>query len=309
MKNGGKKSGNYGLSASSCPVGKFDVLGRNAHGQDFNTWPITEKASDSDYAREIVYNANRLLARADIVNPVTEDVPNIVAFVHKTDFSKSHKRHLLNALEKFSEFNGVNDKDGKFWHFKKPHPSRKLPKYLTQDELRTLVKAARDYRELAMLSVFCTGGLRLAELCGLNMEDVEFERKEFRVRHAKFDKEGEVPMGAECEDILRQFIDAFHGPRAGPRTPLFKNIRGNWLSHHACGDIIRKCGARGGISKNVTPHVLRHSFATAMVGNGCDIFHLSRMPGHNDIATTQIYLHVVNEKMREQYDKGVPRLA
>lgn len=200
------------------------------YGQDFHTWLITEKAHDSDYAREIVYNANRLLARANIVNPVTEDVPNIVAFVHKTDFSKSHKRHLLNALEKFLEFRGVNDKDGKFWHFKKPHPSRKFHKYLTQDELRTLVRAARDYRELAMLSMFCTGGFRLAELCGINLEGVDFERKQFRVKHAKFDKEREVPLSAECEGVLRQYIEAYHCPKAGPKTPLFKSIRGTGCS-------------------------------------------------------------------------------
>ncbi|WP_238540777.1 tyrosine-type recombinase/integrase [Methanomassiliicoccus luminyensis] len=98
-------------------------------------------------------------------------------------------------------------------------------------------------------------------------------------------------------------------PEGRPRTPLFKSQRGNRLSCHAAADVIAKCGARAELPQKIIPHVLRHSFATAMVGNGCDIWHLSNMLGNNDIGTTQIYLHVNNEKLREQYDKGVPRLA
>lgn len=309
MKNGGKKSSKSALLRSSCPVDKFDLLGVNAYGQDLYTRLISEKAPDVDHTKGVVWNANRLLARVNIFNPVMEDVPGIVAKVHQSEFSKSHKRHLLGALEKMLEFKGVKDKDGKFWHFKKPQPRRKLPKYLTQDEMRRLVRTARDYREPAALSVLCTGGLRLAELCGLNLEDVDFERKYFKVRHAKFDKEREVPMSEECEAILRQYLDAFHSPRAGPKTPLFKSIRGTRMSPHAVQNMIAKCGERTGLRDKLTPHVLRHSFATATVGNGCDIWHLSQMLGHNDIATTQIYLHVINEKLREQYDKGCPRLA
>lgn len=124
------------------------------------------------------------------------------------------------------EFKGIKDAEGKFYRFKKPNAKRKLPKYLTQDEIRVLVKSARDFRDYAMLAVFCTAGTRLMDLVMLNIEDIDFTRKQIRIKHAKFDKEREVPLADECGAILRQYIESYHGPKAGPRAPLFKSARG-----------------------------------------------------------------------------------
>lgn len=312
MTKNGKNGQKAGQDKCLCPVenaGKdFSRLGTNKWGQDIHTWLITEKALDERYALYMAYNVNRLMARTNVLHPTPADVPRMQAWVVKSDFSKSHKRHLLRSLELYLEFRDIRNEAGDFFKFRKPNATRKLPTYLTQDEMRRLVRAARDYRELAFLALYCTTGVRLREGVGLNIGDLNFEKKIVTVKHAKFDKEREIDLSDETISILKKYIEAYHGPNPGPRTPLFKSQRGNRWSPHAASDAITKCGERAGLDTRVTPHVLRHSFATAMVGNECDIFHLSKMLGHSRISTTEIYLHVNNEKRREAFERGVPTL-
>jgi|GEM_PF-3499421 len=308
MKRSTKKSCSVKQAKATCPVRKFSALATNEWGQDFITWLIVEKGCDARYAKDTTYNANRLMVRTNTVRIVAGDPERIAAWIHGSEFSKSHKRHMLRALEYYLEFLGVRDPRGDFYKFKKPTVRGKVPKYLTQEDMRRLIRGAKDYRELAMLSVFCTAGLRLSELSGLNIEDMDFDGMKIKVRHAKFDKQREVPLSAEIVPILRNYIEAYHGDTPKPATPFFESIRGNRWSCHAIGSALAMCGERAGLKQKVTPHMLRHSFATAMVGNGCDLFHLSKMLGHTDLATTQIYLHVVGKAMREQYDMGVPSI-
>jgi len=279
----------------------------NEWGQDFLTWLTVEKALDADYAQNLSYYANGLLLRTDCVKPTQSDVPRLQTYIIQSDWSKSYKRHVLRSLELYLEFLGIRDPRGNLYSFRKPRGSRKLPSYLTQDEMRKLVRATRNLRESALITLYCTTGLRLREALGLNIRDVDFEGKVLHVKHAKFDKEREVPMSDDLITVLKLYLEAYHrNPR--PTDPLFLSQRGGRWSANAAADTIARCGERAGIDRKVTPHMLRHSFATAMVGNGCDIFHLSKMMGHNKISTTEIYLHVNSEAMREQYDSAVPNL-
>ena len=116
-------------------------------------------------------------------------------------------------------------------------------------------------------------------------------------------------MSADCERVLKAYIDKYvNDPERRPDWPLFKSLRGTRASPHAISDVVHRCGKRAGITQRVSPHVLRHSFATAMIGNGCDLFHLSDILGHTNIDTTTIYLHINNDARRQAFEKGVPRI-
>jgi site-specific recombinase XerD len=194
-------------------------------------------------------------------------------------------------------------------HFKKPSKGKRLPKYLTQDEMRKLVRATRNYREFAILTIFCTTGLRLNEVRMLNLRDLDFGRQTITVRCAKLSRDREVPMSEDCARVLKVYIERYlEKEERSQEMPLFRSLRGSRPCPHALGDIVKKCGMRAGFTQSVYPHLLRHSFATAMIGNGCDLFHLSDILGHSNIETTTIYLHVNNDARRAAFEKGVPRI-
>lgn len=273
------------------------------NGQGFRAWLMTEKGLSETWARNTAWNVNRMLVREDLPFPEKADAEALALRILQSDLSKSHKRNLLKGLEHYMEY------IGKPVHFKKPSKGRRLPRYLTQDELRKLVRSARNYREFALLTVFCTTGMRLNEVRMLNLGDLNFARKVITVRCAKMGRDREVPMSADCERVLRAYIDKYIEERQRrPDAPLFRSIRGLRASPHAISDIVRKCGIRAGIDQRVSPHVLRHSFATAMIDNGCDLFHLSDILGHTNIGTTTIYLHINNDARRQAFEKGVPRI-
>jgi len=244
-----------------------------------------------------------LLVREDMPFPEKTDAEALAFKLLQSDLSKSHKRNMLKAIEHYMQY------IGKPVHFKKPTKGKRLPRYLTQDELRKLVRSARNYREFALLTVFCTTGARLNEVRMLNIGDVNFGRRAITVRCAKLSRDREVPMSEDCERVLKAYVERyFSNDERVPSASLFKSLRGTRPSPHAISDVVRKCGKRAGITQRVSPHVLRHSFATAMIGNGCDLFHLSDILGHTNIETTTIYLHVNNEARRLAFDKGVPRI-
>lgn len=277
----------------------MDIL--NAQG--FTAWLMTEKGLSDKWARDTTWYVVKRLTAADIPFPEKKDAENLAYKILCSSYSKSHKRNLLKAIEHYMEYTG------KPVHFKKPNKGKRLPKYLTQDQMRKLVRATRNYREFALLTIFCTTGLRLNELRMLNIGDLDFTRRCLTVRCAKLSRDREVPLSEDCARVMNAYIDRYYkeGQRK-PDTPLFMSIRGVRASPHAISDTVKKCGRRAGLTQSVYPHLLRHSFATAMIGNGCDLFHLSDILGHSNIETTTIYLHINNEARRAAFEKGVPRI-
>lgn len=145
MTKNGKNGQKTGQDKCLCPVKDFSELGTNKWGQDIITWLITEKAHDDRYAPGTAYNVRRLMVRTNVLHPTAADVPRMQAWIMQSDFSKSHKRHLLRSLELYLEFLDIRNEEGKFFKFRKPNANRKLPTYLTQDEMRALVMESALY--------------------------------------------------------------------------------------------------------------------------------------------------------------------
>ena len=196
-----------------------------------------------------------------------------------------------------------------------PKQRRKLPSVLTQDEVAKLIEAAGRapdrfwaLRSRAMLEVMYGSGLRVSELLGLGSGSVSLTDGFLRVM-GKRSKERVVPLGQPAVNAVRDYVSAARPHYAGRKTSptLFLNHRGGRLSRMGFLKILRSCVALAGISRRVTPHTLRHSFATHLLEGGADLRAVQEMLGHSSIVTTQIYTHVDREYLRETHRTFHPR--
>ena len=184
-----------------------------------------------------------------------------------------------------------------------PAPKRgeRLPRYLTEEETHRLFEAVHDSpRDSAIVHVLAFGGLRVGELCRLSLEDLEFERNVLHVRSGKGDKDREVVL----EERSRAAIDRYLTDRAlagEGTTRLFP------VSPVTVERIIRRAARDAGIPRQVTPHMLRHTLATALLSRGCDIRYIQKLLGHASVSTTQIYTHVDTTALRGAYEKAKPQ--
>jgi integrase/recombinase XerD len=196
-----------------------------------------------------------------------------------------------------------------------PKRRRKLPGVLTQDEVARLIDAAGRapdrfwaLRSRAMLEVMYGSGLRVSELLGLETGNLVLADGFLRVM-GKRSKERVVPMGQPAVSAVWDYLSAGRPHYAGKRTSpsLFLNQRGGKLTRMGFLNILRACVALAGINRCVTPHTLRHSFATHLLEGGADLRAVQEMLGHASIATTQIYTHVDREYLRETHRTFHPR--
>jgi integrase/recombinase XerD len=200
---------------------------------------------------------------------------------------------------------------------------RRLPHVLSIEQMRALLASPplgvpEGVRDRALLELLYACGLRASELCGLRAQDIDLEKGLVRCR-GKGDKERMVPLGAEARQSLENYLSfarpkiiekaALRGvKKVGRRTnQLFLGKNGEPLKREMLYFIVRHHAERAGLPLWVTPHTLRHSFATHLLQNGADLRVIQEMLGHVDIATTQIYTHVETHHLRETYRRAHPR--
>jgi integrase/recombinase XerD len=194
-----------------------------------------------------------------------------------------------------------------------PKLRRKLPETLSRPEMEKLLAApsggdAYSIRDRAMLELFYSSGLRISELSGLALQQVDLEHGFVRV-FGKGSKERVVPLGAKARDAVAVYLTAARPRLVKPRTgsELFISERGRAISRKTLWVIVKKYAARAGLSQNVKPHLLRHSFATHLLSGGADLRAIQEMLGHASIGTTQIYTAVENSRLLDQHAKFHPR--
>jgi integrase/recombinase XerD len=194
-----------------------------------------------------------------------------------------------------------------------PRKSQRLPQVLTRDEVGRLLSAPRGtepaaLRDRALLELMYACGLRASEAIGLDVRDVDLEIGVLRAR-GKGSKERMVPVGREAVAATRAYLErgraAFVGLGDEPR--LFVNRRGGGLTRQGLYKIVQRHARAVGLADRMSPHTLRHTFATHLLAGGCDLRSLQEMLGHADIATTQIYTHLSAERLKDAYFKAHPR--
>ncbi|MFV1985826.1 MAG: site-specific tyrosine recombinase XerD [Gemmatimonadota bacterium] len=194
-----------------------------------------------------------------------------------------------------------------------PRAGRPLPDVLNVHEIELLLAAITPdrpsaFRDRAILEVLYGCGLRVSELCGLRTRDTDLEARLVRVL-GKGSKERLVPLGADARHALRRYFRELR-PRldkGGSEGRVFLNRSGRPLSRMGVWKILRQYAERAGLTKRVTPHTLRHSFATHLLEGGADLASVQEMLGHADISTTEIYTHVDRSLLRQVHREHHPR--
>ena len=190
----------------------------------------------------------------------------------------------------------------------------KLPRVLSEDEVVRLlnqpdITTAEGFRDRTMLEVLYATGMRVSELINLTLERVDLNMK-YIIAFGKGSKERIVPLGSVAAEFLQQYLEKVrpkltHEDRN--TNIVFLAFGGHELTRQRFWQIIRAYGRKANINKALTPHILRHSFATHLLDNGADLRSVQELLGHSDISTTQIYTHLTNKRLRDIYAKFHPR--
>jgi integrase/recombinase XerD len=194
-----------------------------------------------------------------------------------------------------------------------PRRGKRLPEVLTRGEVQALLAQPQgsdpaSLRDRALLEVMYACGLRASEVIGLAVSDVDLDEGLLRAR-GKGSKERIVPIGRIAVDALRAYLA--HGRpvlvRLTGDNALFVNFRGQALTRQGLYKIVRRHAVSAGLADRMSPHTLRHTFATHLLSGGCDLRSVQEMLGHADVATTQLYTHLSRERLKEVYFKAHPR--
>jgi integrase/recombinase XerC len=290
----------------------------------------TVRAYESDLAQFLAFLADRLGRRRGELTLLDFDHPNIRAFVasqHKLGNTRSSAARKLAAIRAFGRYlrrEGLIEGDPAAL-VGTPRREQRLPAHLGETEVARLLEMpdsgrALGRRDRAILELFYASGLRLSELVGLNVDDVNLSGRVVRVL-GKGRKERIVPFNRSTEAAIRAWLKDWAAlsdggarrPPAGPRrsrkpeTPLFLNYQGRRLSARSVDRLVRRyvsaCSTRFGIS----PHALRHSFATHLLERGADLRAIQELLGHARLSTTQRYTHVNAAQLIDAYRKAHPK--
>jgi integrase/recombinase XerD len=196
-----------------------------------------------------------------------------------------------------------------------PRVGRALPKYLTEEEVEQLLKeadkagTAEGQRDANILELLYATGLRVSELVSLNVQDIDFEESYIRC-WGKGSKERIVYAHDRALDGLQDYLSTSRMSLLGQNkeeAALFVNHRGERLTRQWVWNILKTYSKRAGIDRKITPHTLRHSFATHLLQKGASLRHVQELLGHSSISTTQVYTHLTTEHLRDEYEKSHPR--
>ncbi|KAF1086506.1 Tyrosine recombinase XerD [Sporotomaculum syntrophicum] len=242
-------------------------------------------------------------------------VLNYLLELKKTGRSSATISRHMAALKAYCRFlvdEQVLDSDP-MANLESPGLQKKLPGVLAQDEVEKLLDQPRigntgGLRDKAMLELMYATGMRVSELLTLDLHHVDCEHGYVRCT-GKGSKERIIPVGTIARNFLLEYLGRGRPKILGGKVEnaLFLNMRGQRLTRQGFWKIIKKYALEAGITKIITPHTLRHSFATHLLENGADLRALQEMLGHADITTTQIYTHLTQSKLREVYNKHHPR--
>ncbi|MCL5803304.1 MAG: site-specific tyrosine recombinase/integron integrase [Thermoplasmataceae archaeon] len=219
------------------------------------------------------------------------------------NFSKNSQYIAIHAVKLLFRSSGITPP----MNLIPPKRSRKMPNYLSEKEASMLIKASeKDLLTNLIVSLLLYTGLRVGELCRINIDNIDTDEGVITVKGGKGDRDRIVIIPEICKDLSHKYLMERYGKNARDNAFLIshKNTRFNPSTVER---IVKRVSAEAGIQKKVTPHVLRHTFATSVLRMGGDIRFIQQILGHASVATTQIYTHVDENTLREMYNKFGPK--
>lgn len=241
----------------------------------------------------------------DILKLSTNDVRDFLYQDRITAKTRAHYLTVINSFYAFlidNKFISINPTET----IKLPKLEKKLPEYLTIEEVDRILNINPtkpiDYRNIAMLETIYASGLRVSELVNLKVNNIDFNECIIRI-YGKGSKERIVPINDSSKNALEIYINDYRTflLKGKDSEYVFINNFGNKISRQGFFKILKKVCDENGINKHVSPHTLRHSFATHLLNNGADLRAIQELLGHSNLTTTQIYSHLSNEKVKEDY--------
>lgn len=243
-------------------------------------------------------NKKLIYATRDDIRNFFDDQDNVV-------LTKTHYLTVFNSFYKYLIFTGKiknNPTDG----IKHPKLSKKLPDYLTNEEIDKLfdIRLLKpiDYRNKAMLEVLYATGTRISELINLELNQMDFDECIIRVT-GKGKKDRIIPLGDTAMNALKNYILNYRIflVKSNDNNYVFLNKNGNKISRQGFFKILKSLANDAGIKKDISPHTIRHSFATNLLNNGADLRVIQELLGHENLQTTEIYSHLTNKKIEDDY--------
>lgn len=270
------------------------------------------KLSDNTYQsyENNLKQFKKYLIDNDIVNS-SKDVSTemLKEYLYQLNLSNKSKSHYLTVLKSYYSFltkEGVI-KNNPTNAIKMPKIEKKLPNYLTIEEVDKLLdirlEKPTDYRNKAMLELLYATGMRISELTNLKLSQVDFDDDIVRVL-GKGKKERTIPLNDTAIFTLKEYINDYRPFLLKLNTSeyIFINNFGNKISRQGFFKILKKLCVKAEINKEVSPHTLRHSFATHLLNNGADLRIIQELLGHENLVTTEIYAHLQNQKIKDDYE-------
>lgn len=268
----------------------------------------TVESYKNDLNKFSLFNKNK-----NIKDITSTDLKEYVKYLNNELSSSRSISRNISCIKSFYKFLNIekyiNDNPSDVLY--EPKIKKSLPNILTEDEVVSILdiklETPYDYRNNAMLELMYATGLRVSELVNLKLQDIDFSEDLIRT-FGKGNKERVIPMGDYASLYLKKYINDYR-PLMLKKRPceyVFLNNHGLGLTRQAYFKIIKEIARIKGIKKDISPHTLRHSFASHMLKHGADLRTIQELLGHSDISTTQIYTHITNEELRKNYEEYHP---
>ena len=266
------------------------------------------------YKRDLVQFENYLRENDIKYNKATEqDIKNYIDYLTQNGKKPRTISRTIASIRAFYvyEIKMHKIKENPTEHIQSPKIEKKLPCVLSKNEIDRLLQQPdadlKGIRDKAMLEFAYASGMRVSEIIALNLEDVIFE--EGIVVCKNRNKKRMIPLGKMCINALKDYVDNARGIliKTDKEKALFVNINGKRLTRQGFWKIIKYYQEQANITKDITPHTLRHSFATHLLQNGADLKSIQMMLGHSDISSTQVYMQFQNGGLNDIYKKTHPR--
>lgn len=249
--------------------------------------------------------------KKDILESDTEDLEKYLKYIKNLE--STTVAHKITSIKSYFNYNikrgivSVNPAD----KVSRPKLTKHLPEYLTEEEVGKLldveVKSPYDYRNKTILELLYSSGIRISELVNIKTPNYDSEECLIRIM-GKGSKERIVPLGDYAINIMNDYMNNYRPLINKKHTDyVFVNNRGDKISRQFIFKVIKKEALKKGIKKDISPHTLRHTFATHLLKNGADLRIIQELLGHENIGTTQIYTHVTNNKLKSDYETYFPK--
>ena len=265
-----------------------------------------------------LHNNNFIKSQDEIINVEPENIREYLSYLYRQKVKKVTVNRKVSSLRAFYKYvlRTGKIKNNPAEMIQTLKTEKYMPTFLSVDEMFELLKAqgensVLDLRNRAMLEIFYSSGLRLSELAGLDLIDLDFNQKLVKVR-GKGRKERIVPVGGPALKAVQEYLEKIGEIRKDTngdilKKPLFLNARGERITTRSIARIVNEITSKSGIGRKISPHALRHSFATHLLNAGADLRSIQELLGHESLSTTQKYTAVNINRMMEIYDKAHPR--